>query len=389
MSVNPAEPVNLVIIGVSFSARGLLETLNKKFKKFPKNLQVTLIDRRDYFEGSTCSPRYLVDPPLFDIVTKHIKDMYPSFNFIHGKADSVLPGNLVRVFRYQDGRLSDVAEEIPYDYLVVSTGSQYKVFKGFHETLAQRREEVHQFSQKVRNAQHILIAGGGSVAVELVGEVIDMYPKKQITIVHSGKSLLAGKYSVPFLKARGVNIVSDTKLVLDDVREPDNIIQLNNANEPLPMQVYRTDKGQEIQADLLFNCTGYRMPESVFQQHFPDSLTATHEIKVQPSLKVVGFENVFALGDAIHAPGTAKIAANLPKQVNAVADNIIASIKGKKATARFIKAMPTPGLVTIGRTYGILMAMPVFGYVPHGAHWSKLKTGFFEKSAPKSPEFPV
>jgi len=48
--------------------------------------------------------------------------------------------------------------------------------KGYYENTA----------EKIRQANQIMIIGGGPTGVELAAEVVIAYPKKKVTIVHSG-----------------------------------------------------------------------------------------------------------------------------------------------------------------------------------------------------------
>ncbi len=46
---------------------------------------------------------------------------------------------------------------------------------------------------KLQAAKHLVVVGGGPVGLELIGEVLDKYAGKSITLVHSGQQLLEGK----------------------------------------------------------------------------------------------------------------------------------------------------------------------------------------------------
>ena len=55
-----------------------------------------------------------------------------------------------------------------------------------------------QTASDVDKAENILIIGGGAVGVELAGEIRERDPKKHITIVTSGSTLLAHTHeSIP------------------------------------------------------------------------------------------------------------------------------------------------------------------------------------------------
>lgn len=107
---------------------------------------------------------------------------------------------------------------------------KYPFFKPEVNSLERRIEELTNFSQQTREAGHILVVGGRSVAIEIVGEILNSYPNKEITIVHPMNTLMDSwpksglkkldKFLANKKKGRNVNIVLGKKFVrtLDDNR---------------------------------------------------------------------------------------------------------------------------------------------------------------------------
>jgi len=372
--------LKIVVVGGGYGGREFLVRLfHHHIKSFPRRMNVLLIDERDYFENNAISPRYLVNPNLFDRMVAPLADMFPIITFIHGTVESVLPGNKIRVkarilVRNAQGEFWEM-QEIHYDYLILCTGSKYPVFKGDNEYLSQRKSEVIEYSLKIMNAQHILLIGGGSVGVEFAAEILDVYPLKKITIVHRGDSLVVGKYSSPYLKKKGVTILLNESLILDDTMN-DHQIEMKN---------YRTTGGETIIADLLFNCTGIKHPTNLFQEHFPNSRFDDGSFKVLATLQVVGFKNVFAFGDAIKIEGVARTAANVHKQSKIVVKNLQRIIHtGHLLT--YSRGMSREVIVTLGKNYGVGCLLGFCGHLAHGKHLSTLKTSILERSKPSIPQ---
>ncbi|CAG8519679.1 4688_t:CDS:2, partial [Racocetra fulgida] len=82
---------------------------------------------------------------------------------------------------------------IPFEYLVIATGSNYskpaKVVannEGVTEIVAQRKA--------VKNANKILIISGDPVDIELAGKIASVYNDKEVTLVHSEDRLLSEQF---------------------------------------------------------------------------------------------------------------------------------------------------------------------------------------------------
>eukprot|EP01112_Ceratiomyxa_fruticulosa_P013961 TRINITY_DN3961_c0_g1_i1.p1 TRINITY_DN3961_c0_g1~~TRINITY_DN3961_c0_g1_i1.p1 ORF type:complete len:382 (-),score=73.31 TRINITY_DN3961_c0_g1_i1:184-1329(-) len=375
--------LNIIVVGGGYAGREfLVRMFHKHIKGFPRRMNVFLIDERDYFENNAISPRFLVNPDLFDKMAAPLKKMFPVVKFIHGKVESVLPGNAIRVkarilIRNAQGEFWEM-REYHYDYLILCTGSKYHVFKGDNEYLSQRRAEVIQYSLKIRNAQQILIIGGGSVGVEFAAEILETYPDKKITIVHKGDSLVVGRYSQKWLKKRGVTIILKDRVILDD--------SIHDRESSGIMREYQTTGGEVIHADLVFNCGGLKYTANLFQEHFPLSQFEDGSIKVLPTLQVAGFRNVLAFGDAVKIKGVARTAANVHKQSKVVVKNLQSLIQNGDHMRRYTRGMKSEAIVTLGKSYGVESVVSFFGISPHGKKWSKIKESVLAKSAPSIPE---
>lgn len=93
----------------------------------------------------------------------------------------------------ENGKKSEVLENpetLKFDYLCVCLGTHYPFFKPSARSLAERTEEVTAFTQRVRDAQHVLVVGGRAVGVEFLGSLVERYGEKKVTIVHSRNSLM-------------------------------------------------------------------------------------------------------------------------------------------------------------------------------------------------------
>ncbi|KAJ7705981.1 hypothetical protein B0H17DRAFT_1125804 [Mycena rosella] len=173
----------------------------------------------------------------------------PNGVFVQGTVVGIQPNKPGGAVTLADG------QELPYDALVLCPGSIWEgplAFplegKAVPEFVAARRAEFN-------NAQKIVLVGGGAVGIEYAGEIKDIWPEKEVTIVHGDSSLMNSTYSARFrkgledgLRSRGVNII-----IKDHV---------DGFPPPGPVTV-KTRKGVVIDADLVVPTRGTR-PRTAF-----------------------------------------------------------------------------------------------------------------------------
>eukprot|EP00026_Physarum_polycephalum_P009792 Phypoly_transcript_09928.p1 GENE.Phypoly_transcript_09928~~Phypoly_transcript_09928.p1 ORF type:complete len:366 (-),score=65.46 Phypoly_transcript_09928:121-1218(-) len=353
----------LVILGGGLAGLPLARHIEKN-KKLSASLDVTLVDKKHYFELTLAAPRFLVDPEQHAKYTALYETYLKTTRFVCGE---------VRVVQAQPQQVEVATEHgtefIPYDYLVICTGTRYQHFKAEVSTLHERTNQVSAFSQQVQNANHILVVGGRSVGAEIVGEILEQYPAKQITIVHPAESLMDGwpKSGIAklnkFMKGKGnrVNVVLGKKVTNSE----------GNRHE--------LSDGSTIEADLKISATGVVPNSESLRSFFGTALSPAGYVKVRGTLQLEGFGNIFAFGD-IADLDQPKMAANLKAQIELVLKNLQVTVadKGKLAVLGD-PMMKYPGLVTLGPSYGIL-ALPVFGGSSMGGKFiSNMKTNMFAK----------
>jgi len=397
---NPVRTVKkVVILGGGPAGRGVLESLYNyaKTKKNSLKLEVIIVDKKDYAENPPANIRALVVPDFNKYAVVSYQELYHNYEspflsvqIIVAEVIKVSPNNVqIRRPNERGAYEADGAaiEEITFDALVAATGTRYPLFKGTALHFDQRKEEITNFIQRIKNANHILIVGGGIVGVELVGEILDVSPQKQITIVQSGDRLVPS------------NSVGASSITLKRLRTFPNVKihfgQRVDAQEVLEhgysgaQHEYRTTKGEVVNADLAFLTAGNEAPNTeMFQHDLASVLAPNGYIKVRPTLQVEGHDNIFAVGDCA-ALTVGKLAANLPAQITTVAQNVVAILNASKLPSKYgNKGYEAPGLIPLGARFGILAILSFFGKPVSGAWVSSLKTKFLvEKSGLKPVEW--
>ena len=163
----------VVIIGGGFAGATSAKILEKEF-------DVTLIDSKNYFEFTPSVLQAIVD-------TKHLKkSQSPHRNYL--KKARVIVGK-VQEFGLEHVKVKN--KRISFDYALLCTGSRYaSPFKESGSTASLRSEHIHQTNKILTKANKVLVIGGGLVGVEIAAEIVERFPKKRVTLVHSGSKIM-------------------------------------------------------------------------------------------------------------------------------------------------------------------------------------------------------
>ena len=241
--------------------------------------EVRLIEPRDRFVHNVAAIRAVVEPALLDRLIIPYDRLLRRGSVIQALAADIGEGWVT---------LAD-GTTIEGDIVVAATGSTYaRPFKpqsASGETFAKDSRAAH---EALRAARTIAIVGGGTVGVELAGEITSAHPDKSVTLLASSPSLLPG-YSARLssalarqLRAQGVALHLGAR-----------VEGLEIADRPFAGAL--TLAGQAIEADLIFPAIGARpIAPPISGANVADS----GRVKVDPWLRPPGQQGVFALGDA-------------------------------------------------------------------------------------------
>ncbi|CAO3592019.1 unnamed protein product [Absidia cylindrospora] len=203
----------LVIIGggfVGFTVASILDPMPR--------FHVTLIDAKDSFEYTPGMIKMLVRP---EETTSSMRVRHDAYI----KNGRIVIGVANRIEK--DATMVHVNNEsIPFDYLVIATGSTYQSkLKSFDISALYRMSDLSSEYNGLKIAKNILIVGGGLVGCELAAEIAlhefpDGQPKrKSVTLVESHSSLVRRstparqQKAIEYLRAIGVDVVCNEKIV--------------------------------------------------------------------------------------------------------------------------------------------------------------------------------
>nr|KAJ3418385.1 Apoptosis-inducing factor 2 [Polyrhizophydium stewartii] len=312
----------IVILGANSGGASVADILKKKLTAAEATL--TIVDKYSKRFNVTATPRGLVDADFAEkqfVGWDRFFEGQPGFGkFVHGKAVSVLPSEVVL----------ESGERIPFDFLVVATGSSYAlVGTAQSNSVEENIDHLRRTAADVAAANRIVIVGGGSVGIELAGEIKHKHPTKSVTILHAENKLALGDTSdglqtrvINGLKKAGVELHMGDKVTT--AFDPSGIRRGSHT--------VATEGGKTFESDLTIFAVGFGRPNSDLIATLPgDSHTdGKGFIRVKPTLQIASDEypNIFSLGN-VAATGAALTSLNASKQAEIVTGNIIALLRGK------------------------------------------------------------
>lgn len=337
----------IVVIGGGFAGINLVRRLADA-----PEFHVTLVDRNNY---------NAFPPLLYQVATSFLETSnicYPFRKLFHGVENvSFHLGELQRVL-LKENKVVLTTGELPYDYLVLATGTESNYFGmenirqaafplktvddaiEIRNYMLQKMEEASRVTEEAERKKltTVVIAGGGPTGVEIAGMLAEMrenilekdYPELRdhcpmIYLVDGSPSLLsamsekAQQYAYDNLMKMGVEV------------------RLNKSvKDYLGDTVIFTD-GETIRSRILFWTTG--VTGSMVDGVPPESYGPDKRLRVDGYNKVVGTHNVYAVGDACFLTsdenfpqGHPQLAQVALQQGKNLAANFIATLQGKPLT---------------------------------------------------------
>ncbi|KAH7284588.1 hypothetical protein KP509_34G061300 [Ceratopteris richardii] len=331
------DPKHVVVLGGgiagAFSAK-LLED----------HCDVTLIDPKDHLEIPYGQLRSIVQTDFADRTLVLHSDYLKKARHILGFAEKASITEVV----------TSTGELLPYDFLVIATGSTHKG----PSTKVERIQEIQSENKKLKEAKRTLIIGGGPVGVELAGEIAVDFPDKEVVLVHSGARLIdflgekASRKAFDWLKKKHVDIRLNEKVNLDGS---------GSSNR------HTTSSGSSIEADCHFLCVGKKVSSSWMESTFlGESLDEKGRLKVDEYLRVDGHSNIFAAGD-VTAIKEIKQGFLAAKHAEVVAENVKRLISAPDSKLHAYKPLAKPmGVVSLGRHVAVaqLPFGTILGWIP-------------------------
>jgi len=323
--------MKVVIVGGGFCGVFIAKYLEKT-----KNIETTLIDSKSYYEYQPSLHKVLFKPSLIEKLRKE----YTAF--LH-KTDIIV--DTIREITPQHVKTNKGT--IKYDVLVIATGIEYPIFLDNKKNVyvLKNGKQACEIAEKIQNAYHILIVGGGVIGTEITGEIITKAPQKKLTFIHPRNHILerlpsdASDYSIDFFKKNNVKLIFGEKIASHKE------------------QTYITTKNREIKADLCIWCTGIKT-NPAFMKKFSDScFTDRKALKVDDYLQLEGYPNIFVGGDISNVKEE-KNARKAELHAKIIAKNIKRLLKQKPLIK--YKSGRSPMVISLGDWRGLIIYKYVF-----------------------------
>ncbi|WHI46263.1 FAD-dependent oxidoreductase [Microbulbifer sp. VAAF005] len=336
---------DVLIVGGGFAGVSVAQKLAKQ------GMQVVLVDRKDHFEVTFATLRNAIAPSLLTAnPRKYYRDFIQS-DFV--QADVVSMDD--RIAKSSNGL------EIHFKQAVIATGSRYPTLPIAKSTsaytISEREQEMRNEQKILAKSQSVLIVGGGTVGVELAGEISSAFPNKTVTLVHSKDVLLghlkpkAQNKALEQLTAKGVSVHLNTRLVKEGA-------------------IYRSMNTQEtFKADLIYECVGMSPNTGFLKTELPGVLDKMGLIKVDEYMRVRGYSNLYAIGDC------STLDENKHGYLANVQGGILASVIINQAKGKKVKPYKTPSYAIVtptGTETGVAQ-------MPFGVFTSKLFVNLKQK----------
>jgi NADH dehydrogenase FAD-containing subunit len=209
------------------------------------------------------------------------------------------------------------------------------------------------YQSGIKSARSVVVIGGGAVGVQMACDLKELYPEKQVTLVHSREKLMPVYHEglSNLIKARfvelGVNLVTGSRVVVPPGGFP------NHSGKAFDIQL---QDGRTLSAEFAIQATG-QTPNNQFLAGLEDESSSPSEslvnprngfVRVLPTMQFRDprYPHLFAVGD-IADSGAHKAARPGAVQAAVAARNIAALVAGGEPTER-LSVAPAGIHLTLG-----------------------------------------
>ncbi len=361
--------MKLIILGGGFGGLRLARNLNNK-----PGFDITLIDRFNYHQ---------FQPLFYQVATAGLDASNISFPlrkvFQKSKNVTIRLAHVQQVLTDSKKVITDIGE-FEYDGLVIATGADTNFFgntnlmehalpmKSTVEALQLRYQLLTNFENAViaktevelQQLMNVVVVGGGPTGVELSGAIADMrrfqlpkdYPeldfsKMKIFLLEGSAKTLgnmsekSAQQSRQYLEKLGVTVMTGALLKDYD----GNKITLQS--------------GDVIESKTVIWAAGIKgnVPEGINK----DLVAKGNRIKIDRQCKVLGFDNLFAIGDVAYMEepawphGHPQVAPVAMQQADVIANNLkVIESKSSEANLQEFVYNDKGSMATVGRNLAVV-----------------------------------
>jgi len=336
----------IVVLGGGFGGAFAAKRLHDRIGRVP-GVEISLVNRENYFVFQPMLPEVAAGSIEPSQIANPLRRMLPGVRFYASDVASIdVAKREVAIYAGEGRHL----RALPYDHLVVALGTivDLSSLPGLSEhSLALKnigdafylrnhvigcleQADIEDDAEHRRALSTFVVVGGGFSGVETIGELQEMVSlvlphyrnlrreDVRFVLVHSQERILPevvpglGEYAAAELRSRGVEILLNQK-----------------CRAATAEHVFLSD-GQAIATRTLISTVG-NAPNPLLET-LPCK-TERGRLVAEATLKVPGFEGLWALGDCAAVPSPdgrpyAPTAQNAIRQAVVCADNIVATLRG-------------------------------------------------------------
>ncbi|BEI87773.1 uncharacterized protein CcaverHIS019_0104910 [Cutaneotrichosporon cavernicola] len=305
-----APPRTVVVLGVSYGGGHAAKLLASQL---PQGWRAVAIDRNSHMNHVYVFPRVTALPklapkafppytnlfklppapevepeagsPAFFQVTQKRGVTNGPHEFIHGEITRLTPN---KVFFRRPGETED--ETLAFDYCIHALGASLPApcdVWSDNEASGTKKGAMSWMQRQhgvIERAQRVLVVGGG--ALEFSSDIKDIWPDKEVTMLHSRKRVLP-RYpqemhdaAINGLEALGVRVVLGQRVVHWPASNAEGV-----------EKVVTTDKGETFIADLVLPCTGTKPHSALMAAMDTHTVNPTNgRIAVRSTMQVRRFD---------------------------------------------------------------------------------------------------
>ncbi|GAB6190010.1 FAD-dependent oxidoreductase [Marinitoga arctica] len=274
------------IIVIGGSAAGLIAAMTSR--KLYKDKSILVVKKLDK-ELVPCGIPYIFH--TLGGVEKDYMGIEEKFkaNNIDLLIDEVIEGNTTeKKIKTKNGK------EFEYDKLVIATGSTPFVIPiPGHDlenvmTIPKNYKYLNDVHEKIKNAENVVIIGGGFIGVEVADEI--KKSGKNVTLIEARENLLPASFDSDFGEIAKKEIESDNVKVLVNTKVKE--ILGNGKVEKVVLE-----NGEELPADIVILATGYK-PNTELAKKLGIKISEWGYIETDDYMRT-SIKDVYAAGDCV------------------------------------------------------------------------------------------
>lgn len=349
-----------------------MATAKQLAAQFAGHFRVLLIEKNSHFQHLFAFPRFAVTTNVdthkafIPFVPGTFADCPPGSGTVVRARVSSITKTQVQLDREVDLDGKKI-NSIDYAYLVVATGTKLtapSTLPGSEKLDGVTYLRKH--AETVVARSNIVLIGAGAVGVQMAADIKELYPEKNVTLVHSRPQVMNRFHSGldDIVKQRFQDLGIALKL--------GSRVKLPESGYPTDGSTFNVEfeDGTSIPADLAVICTGMTPQSEVISSIAPYAIQKDRFINTRPTLQISSDEidNIFAVGDIANTVAH-KAARPGSKQAETVAKNI-EHLEKQEALEPYEVTDPPAIHLTLGLTKNVVFRNPAKGSTEPTTRWA-------------------